>query len=571
MVKILLTGDVQGHVDILINKVNKINSAKGAFDVLFCVGQFFNQNDISCLQNYINGTEKWPMETYVVLGGDILEVEDIISLTKIEKLHFITRPERKSILGLDIVFVSGLLNNDIYSTDAKSMNYYTHSQIESLKKTIESQPVDGIDFLFSAEWGYGFYQNLTSEQYPSLRDVKSVGSSVISTLLNTFKPRYHIAAKENVYYERLPYKNDPHGYITRFIALCQITAVDDKSKKWIHALSVQPFTSNPTSLLEGVSIPATSSPFIVSPPLPVNTAIFNPIPGMIPAGMQMKRPIQNDYQSKRQGLTSSEIAELEQNNQSQGRTNFFLSPPIQQQNRDPHLTSQECWFCLASSSAAKHLIVSIGIHTYLALAKGPLTENHVLILPIQHVPSFNLLDDEGTKETQKFILAVRDYYRSIGKCFMMWERVITNFNVPRGYKGRNNVPKQNHTQYQCVPLDKDIKAKDVQLALNASGSTKGIRFNTLSASDDLKGLTENHDYLYVCVYTMSEEEPTRFLFIVKDQRPNMQFFRQTVTSLLEQQTDRSDWKNVQQTEEEERADCEKFKKSFKQFDFTDEE
>ena len=33
----------------------------------------------------------------------------------------------------------------------------------------------------------------------------------------------------------------------------------------------------------------------------------------------------------------------------------------------------KCWFCLASDAVEKHLIIAIGNHSYVALAKGKLT------------------------------------------------------------------------------------------------------------------------------------------------------------------------------------------------------
>ena len=44
--------------------------------------------------------------------------------------------------------------------------------------------------------------------------------------------------------------------------------------------------------------------------------------------------------------------------------------------------SGPCWFCLSSAEVEKHLIVSVGEHSYLAMAKGALTGDHVMILPI---------------------------------------------------------------------------------------------------------------------------------------------------------------------------------------------
>ena len=41
-----------------------------------------------------------------------------------------------------------------------------------------------------------------------------------------------------------------------------------------------------------------------------------------------------------------------------------------------------CWFCLASPEVEKHLIVSVGDESYIALAKGGIDWNNLLIVPI---------------------------------------------------------------------------------------------------------------------------------------------------------------------------------------------
>ena len=48
-----------------------------------------------------------------------------------------------------------------------------------------------------------------------------------------------------------------------------------------------------------------------------------------------------------------------------------------------------CWFCLASPEVEKHLIVSVGDESYIALAKGGIDWNNLLIVPIgMRVPVF---------------------------------------------------------------------------------------------------------------------------------------------------------------------------------------
>lgn len=81
--------------------------------------------------------------------------------------------------------------------------------------------------------------------------------------------------------------------------------------------------------------------------------------------------------------------------------------------------SGPCWFCLASPEVEKHLVVSVGNHAYLALAKGGLVSEHLLILPITHFQSTPDLDDDcrqGWYRLVKFMCYLYfDIYVVIGK------------------------------------------------------------------------------------------------------------------------------------------------------------
>lgn len=70
----------------------------------------------------------------------------------------------------------------------------------------------------------------------------------------------------------------------------------------------------------------------------------------------------------------------------------------------------------------KHLVVSIGDHAYLALPKGGLTEDHVLILPITHLASLLELPEEVEKEVQRFKDALRRCFKKLGKIVIFFER-----------------------------------------------------------------------------------------------------------------------------------------------------
>lgn len=74
-------------------------------------------------------------------------------------------------------------------------------------------------------------------------DTKQCGSALISSLAVGLKPRYHFAALEKSYYERLPYRNhvvlqESAQHATRFIALANVG--NPEKKKYLYAFSIVP-------------------------------------------------------------------------------------------------------------------------------------------------------------------------------------------------------------------------------------------------------------------------------------------------------------------------------------------
>lgn len=70
-----------------------------------------------------------------------------------------------------------------------------------------------------------------------------------------------------------------------------------------------------------------------------------------------------------------------------------------------------------------HLIISIGENYYLALAKGPLVEDHVLIIPVEHMPSTLSMSSESEIELSRFQNSLRSYCKSQEKEFIFFEWV----------------------------------------------------------------------------------------------------------------------------------------------------
>lgn len=74
--------------------------------------------------------------------------------------------------------------------------------------------------------------------------------------------------------------------------------------------------------------------------------------------------------------------------------------------------AEKCWFCLSSTSVEKHLVITVGEHFYLALAKGPINETHCLILPVTHIQCSALLSKESWVELDQFKDALRKMFKS---------------------------------------------------------------------------------------------------------------------------------------------------------------
>jgi hypothetical protein len=51
-IKVLVAGEVQGRIDALFKRVGSVNASNGPFDLLLCVGAFFNPAGPPLLSNH---------------------------------------------------------------------------------------------------------------------------------------------------------------------------------------------------------------------------------------------------------------------------------------------------------------------------------------------------------------------------------------------------------------------------------------------------------------------------------------------------------------------------------------
>lgn len=107
-----------------------------------------------------------------------------------------------------------------------------------------------------------------------------------------------------------------------------------------------------------------------------------------------------------------------------------------------------------------------------------------------------------------------------------------------------------------------------KMVLDAAATQRGFRFTDIPAEQSLSEFAGPDDFLYTEVWPVNAETPKRFGYVVRERRPQMQFFHQAVGSLLESANAGEDWKALQKSVEEETEITNAFREMFKPFDFT---
>ncbi|CAH1412543.1 unnamed protein product [Lactuca virosa] len=166
--------------------------------------------------------------------------------------------------------------------------------------------------------------------------------------------------------------------------------------------------------------------------------------------------------------------------------------------------SKECWFCLSSPNVESHLITSVGENCYCALAKGPLVQDHVLILPIEHLPNTLTSPPECEIELVKFQKILKDYFKSHGKEVVFFEWVYV---------------RATHANLQAIPVPLS-RASVVQDIFNLAAEKLGFKFMVLKSDKKKYGevsqqptTSETTNAIVVIIFRVATVE--RRLYLVK--------------------------------------------------------
>ncbi len=232
----------------------------------------------------------------------------------------------------------------------------------------------------------------------------------------------------------------------------------------------------------------------------------------------------------------------------------------------PADSRKDCWFCLASPTCEKHLVVSVHDECYIAMPKGPVhPQGHVLVVPVTHSGKGALVDRSVAVEMEELKMRLRQHASEKWNCDLyVFERAI---QTKGGY----------HTHVQCIPIERGLGMKLQATMMAMARSIPNFDLKELNSDLALSAVASSDDdedggYFYAEV-PVSSKEVKRFLYKAK---PNvgavvpLQFGREVLAQVMDK-PDLAHWKACIQNEEKETELTAAFRESFAPFAPVDED
>ncbi|KER30215.1 hypothetical protein T265_03278 [Opisthorchis viverrini] len=503
--------------------------------MMFCVGDFFGENT-SEIEAAIDGDLKIPLPTYIVspVQNVAKKYVDEKGCTLCENLVFLgSQGIYTTVSGLRVVYISDI------GHDSDGEAHLSSSLLSSVTAA-EDIGFIGVDLLLTPNWPSGI-GNRTSTPLPDECIVLSkTGSKAISKLAYFLRPRYHFSSGMGCYYERAPYRNhrvlqEKASHVTRFIALADVK--NPLNRKYLYALKLVPIDKMSRQDLTQQPPDVTENPYLGLVDEPDNSQgketevqtdqyFYDMSARESEPNSTRKRPNKRDGEEKDGSIQwkSMKLSPSGQNLDRQRRAEKLeekLERPREQ---------AACWFCLGNPQVKKHLIVSVNTQAYLALPRGPLVSDHILILTVGHHRSWTTCPDYVRQEIEDYKTRLKRMFTNEGKAVVAFERNL----------------KTQHYQLQVVipvPFAVAGEVKQAFLDLSARCETSPCALEPIPRNTELNDIcAPGIPYFYV-------ELPTgeRLFGQIKKDRiatSDIQFGRFVLSdSRILDCPDRADWRN----------------------------
>lgn len=556
----MVCGDVRGNFKLLFNRIETINKKSGPFELLLCVGDFFADNNDE-LQAYLTGNKqgKFPLNTisiwfciyenssftvtvptYILGPTGPNSCDHYSTLNDGELCSNLTYLGKRGLYtissGIKIAYVSG-----VESASEKSDWTFDKEDVKAVRNSCLASRTSagefrGVDILITSQWPQGIYEKEKNT------------SKLISWLATEIKPRYHFCGLNGVYHEPAPYRNSANNntqleLASRFVALANIGNAE--KSKYIYALSIVSVDKMRITELLQKTTNETSCPYEQ-------------------LDLMKDTVAQSQENSSQFFYDTNSFNQNDQHGHQRKRKGFGYQG--QDQKRERRVFDQEkCWFCLSSSSVEKHLVITIGEHFYLALAKGPINEGHILILSVTHIQSASLLAEESWTELDKFKDSLRIYFKSmnfflLSILFKKLIILILGQNKVVSFFERNY--KSSHLQINVIAVDESIEWQ-----LKNTFEDKSEEYNL--DMETLPKLTAATELPAQGPYFVAELPNNTTLLTRKMKMFPLHYGREIfcAENVLNCEP-KIDWKDCSLSRDEEIELVKKFRENYKPFDFT---
>ncbi|KAK9778391.1 putative CwfJ C-terminus 1-domain-containing protein-like protein [Seiridium cardinale] len=526
--KIIVFGSLNGKLESAFQKLATLH-AKNNFSFAIVTGNLFSPDEgEDVITRLLHGDIQVPLTTYFTVGTTPLPAQVIERIERdedvCENLHYLgKRSVTKTSDGIRIVTLGGALDRSIVGGQSQEQHlpFHTASDATALRGANKA------DILLTSMWSAGVWSNSRVVLAPESQAAVA-SSQEIADLCNAIKPRYHLSfSPGDFFWEREPFfypdaEDSNDRPVTRFISMAPFG--NSAKAKAMYAFSLQAGDNSST----------------------------------LPAGSTLS-PFMSSRGTKRQA------------------DGHRSDPPKRsrgQHLRQPPPGPGECFFCLANPKLKDHMICSVGEHAYIASAKGPLPNSgyfsstgvhfpgHQIIIPFAHTPTLrNIPEGEGPpayKEMSHFREALQ---AMVGKQSNHQLGAVT-WEINRS----RNV----HTHWQFMPVPIDLLRKGlVEAAFKVEAENLQYPLFEERSLDSIEDGAD--DFLRLWIWSDDSDaaiQGKELVMSLDDSfRFDLQFPRRVLAKLLQLEA-RIQWKAVEQTQEEESADAERFKEAFKPWDFT---
>jgi hypothetical protein len=236
----------------------------------------------------------------------------------------------------------------------------------------------------------------------------------------------------------------------------------------------------------------------------------------------------------------------------------------------------DCWFCLASPTCEKHLIVTLYDTCYVTMPKGQLNKHHTLIVSINHSSSDSTDDSKSKNIIGAFldpnpsvvaeIEDTKDKIRKHANTVLDQDLFVFERAIPTkgGY----------HAHVNCIPIDRNLgtKIRSTMLSMAAAQSKYGDGFELreiqnpeMSVNTILKNDDELDGYFYAEI-PFGPNDVKRYLYKYNAKNTGTKFvplqFGREVLASVAKNPNLATWKNCVLTKEQEEEYATDFRKSF---------